>query len=127
MSKRQSVNGARARHENPIPNACRVGPLVISSVITGSVAPGKYPESLEEQVANVYAHIRADVEAAGGSVDDIVKINFWLKDPAAQRKALNEGWLRMFPDADSRPARHTHALHSGSPGQVQAEFIAYVS
>ena len=36
MAKRQSVNGSRARHENPIPNASRIGNIVMSSVIGGA-------------------------------------------------------------------------------------------
>ena len=85
MAKRRSINGSRARHENPIPNASRVGNVVMSSVI-GGTKPGtrELPASLEEQVANVFAHIRHDVEAAGGSVDEIIKINFWVKDPVSQ-------------------------------------------
>src|SRR6202012_6182572 len=71
MAKRQSINGARARHENPIPNASRIGNVVVSSVIGGS-NPGtrELPPTLEQQVANVFAAIRGDIAAAGGSADD---------------------------------------------------------
>ena len=91
MAKRQSVNGSRARHENPIPNASRVGNIVMSSIIGGS-NPGtrELPPTLEAQVANVFGYIRHDVEAAGGTVDDIIKITFWVKDPVKQRAALND-------------------------------------
>ena len=125
MAKRRSINGSRARHENPIPNASRVGNVVMSSVI-GGTKPGtrELPASLEEQVANVFAHIRHDVEAAGGSVDDIIKINFWLKDPTSQRAALNAEWVKMVPDPESRPARHTLALPADSRSLVQADFTA---
>ena len=125
MAKRRSINGSRARHENPIPNASRVGNVVMSSVI-GGTKPGtrELPASLEEQVANVFAHIRHDVEAAGGSVDDIIKINFWVKDPTSQRAALNAEWVKMFPDPESRPARHTLALPADSRSLVQADFTA---
>jgi len=128
MTKRQSINGLRARHENPIPNASRVGPLIMTSVITGSdPVTGQLPDSLEAQIANVYAHIRADVEAAEATLEDIVKITFWLKDPAAQRHALNSDWLRMFPHPESRPARHTLTLPLENKGKVQADFVAFVS
>jgi 2-iminobutanoate/2-iminopropanoate deaminase len=128
MGKRQSVNGARARHENPIPNASRIGNIVMSSVI-GGANPGtrELPASLEAQVANVFGYIRHDVEAAGGSVDDIIKMTFWLKDPVKQRAALNEEWVRMFPDPASRPARHTQHLPAESRAAVQADFIAVLS
>ena len=128
MAKRQSVNGSRARHENPIPNASRIGNIVMSSVI-GGANPGtrELPDALEQQVANVFAHIRHDIEAAGGSVDDIIKITFWVKDPVNQRAALNAEWVKMFPDPAARPARHTLPLPADSRAKVQADFTAVMS
>jgi enamine deaminase RidA (YjgF/YER057c/UK114 family) len=125
MQRRQSINGSRARHENPIPNACRVGNIVMSSVI-GGANPGtrELPATLEQQIANVFDHIRNDIEAAGGTVGDIIKITFWVKDPAKQRAALNTEWVKMFPDPASRPARHTQHLPVDSRALVQADFIA---
>jgi enamine deaminase RidA (YjgF/YER057c/UK114 family) len=125
VAKRKSINGSRARHENPIPNASRVGNVVMSSVI-GGTRPGtrELPANLDEQVANVFAYIKHDVEAAGGSVDDIIKITFWVKDPVSQRAALNTEWVKMFPDPESRPARHTLALPADSRPLVQADFTA---
>jgi 2-iminobutanoate/2-iminopropanoate deaminase len=128
MSKRRSIDGSRARHENPIPNACRIANIVMSSVIGGS-NPGtrELPPTLEQQIANVFAYIRHDVEAAGGTVDDIIKITFWVKDPVKQRAALNEEWVKMFTDPASRPARHTQPLAVDSRALVQADFIAVLS
>jgi enamine deaminase RidA (YjgF/YER057c/UK114 family) len=122
---RRSINGSRARHENPIPNACRIGNIVVSSVI-GGANPGtrELPATLEQQVANVFTHIRHDVEAAGGSVDDIIKVTFWVRDPAKQRAVLNAEWVKMFPDAEARPARHTQQLPADSRALVQADFMA---
>ena len=125
MKRRQSIDGSRARHENPIPNACRIGNIVMSSVIGGS-NPGtrELPPTLELQIANVFGYIRHDIEAAGGTVDDIVKVTFWVKDPGKQRAALNAEWVKMFPDPASRPARHTQHLPAESRALVQADFIA---
>lgn len=125
MAKRQSVNFPGFAHQNPIPNASRIGNIVMSSVI-GGTRPGtrELPASLEEQVANVFAHIRHDIEAAGGSVDDIIKITFWVKDPVLQRAALNTEWVKMFPDPQSRPARHTLVLPADNRALVQADFTA---
>lgn len=125
MTKRQSINGPRPRHENPIPNASRIGNIVMSSVIGGS-NPGTrdLPATLEAQIANVFAYIKSDVEAAGGTVADIIKITFWVKDPVKQRAALNDEWVKMFPDPESRPARHTQHLPADARAAVQADFIA---
>ena len=75
----------------------------------------------------MFANLRSDIEAAGGTVDDIIKVTFWVKDPVTQRAALNAEWVRMFPDAASRPARHTLALPPDSRAMVQADFTAVLS
>jgi enamine deaminase RidA (YjgF/YER057c/UK114 family) len=128
MAKRQSINGSRARHENPIPNASRIGNIVMSSVIGGS-NPGtrELPPALEQQVANVFGYIRHDIEAAGGTVDDIIKVTFYVKDPTTQRAALNDEWVKMFPDPAARPARHTQTLPPDSRALVQADFVAVIT
>jgi 2-iminobutanoate/2-iminopropanoate deaminase len=125
VGNRKSVNGSKPRHENPIPNASRIGNVVMSSVITGTT-PGtrELPETFDAQVTNIFAHIRHDVEAAGGSLDDIIKVTFWVRDPASQRAALNTGWIDLFPNPDSRPARHAQVLSAGGRSHVQADFVA---
>ncbi len=125
MARRKSINFPGFSHQNPIPNASRVGNIVMSSVI-GGTNPGtrELPAALEEQVRNLFAHVRNAVEAAGCSTDDIVKMTFWVKDPATQREALNAEWVRMFPDADARPARHTQQLPADSRALVQCDFVA---
>lgn len=125
MPERKSINFPGFSHQNPIPNASRVGNIVMSSVIGGS-NPGtrELPPTLEAQVANLFGYIRAAVEAAGGTPDNIVKVDFFVKDPASQREALNAEWVKMFPDANARPARHTQPLPGDSRALVQASFVA---
>ena len=125
MSNRCSINGTRPRHENPIPNASRVGNIVMSSVISGS-NPGTrdLPPDLPGQMANLFAHIRGDIEAAGGSVDDIIKITFWVQDPATGRAAINDEWVKMFPNEAARPARHTLPSGPGGRALVTCDFVA---
>jgi enamine deaminase RidA (YjgF/YER057c/UK114 family) len=125
MARRQSVNFPGFAHQNPIPNASRIGNMMMSSVISG-VDPGtrNLPPGLAQQVTNLFTHIRNAIDAAGGTPDDIIKITFWMKEPATGRAALNEEWVKMFPDAASRPARHTLALGAESNALVTCEFVA---
>ena len=125
MAKRQSVNFPGFAHQNPIPNASRIGNVMMSSVISG-VDPGSrnLPADLAGQVHNLFTHIGRAVEAAGGTPDNILKITFWMKEPATGRAALNEEWVKMFPDADARPARHTLALGGESTALVTCDFVA---
>jgi len=125
MSKRKSVNFPGFSHQNPIPNASRIGNLMMSSVISG-VDPGtrNLPPELSRQVADLFVHIRAAVEAAGGTVDDIVKINSWMKEPSTGRAALSDEWAKMFPDPAARPARHTLALGGDANALVTCDATA---
>lgn len=125
MPKRRSVDFPGFRHLNPIPNASRIGNIMMSSVING-MDPGTrtLPPDLAQQLANMFTHIRSAVEAAGGTVDDIIKINVWMKEPVTQREALNVEWVKMFPDQESRPARHTLPLGPDSKALVSCDFTA---
>jgi 2-iminobutanoate/2-iminopropanoate deaminase len=127
MAKRKSINYPGYAHQNPIPNASRIGNILMSSVIGGS-EPGtrSMPPDLAGQVVNIFKHIRLAVEAAGGTVDDIIKINFWMKQPSTGRAALNDEWVKMFPDETSRPARHTLVLGADSTHLVTCDVMAVI-
>ena len=89
--------------------------MLMTGIITGTdPATGKLADTLEAQCANIFHHVRSIMAAAGGSTDDIIKMNVWMKD-RSNRDVLNAEWVKMFPDAASRPARHTSqtALEGG--------------
>lgn len=123
--RRRSVNIGGFKHANPIPNACRIGSLVMSGVILGRDSSGKMPESLEAQCANMFGHMKATVEAAGGITDNIIKMTVWLKD-RTQRGPVNVEWLKMFPDEHSRPARHALQMDMDGGALVQCDFTAVI-
>ena len=127
MSKRQSVNWPGFAHSNPIPNASKIGNVVMSSVI-GPRDPvsGKIPDTLEAQVKNLFLQLAAAIKAAGGTPDDFLKIEFFAQDQAAGRAALNGEWETMFPDPASRPARHTQPLPANAPALIQCAFTAVI-
>lgn len=111
-------------HDNPVPVASRIGPFLFSGALTGKDPETKeFPASIDEQIANVFTHIRALMAAAGGSTDDIVKLNVHLADPT-DRAALNTAWLEMFPDATSRPARHVSGGQLSKGALVNCELVA---
>jgi enamine deaminase RidA (YjgF/YER057c/UK114 family) len=127
MARRKSINWAGFKHENPIPNASLLGNILMSSIISGrDPDTGTMPPDLDAQVVNIFRQIKLCVEAAGGTPDDILKVNFWMKDPATGRKALNGEWSRMFPDPASRPARHTLSLAATAANHVTCDFVAVI-
>ena len=125
MTKRESVNFPGFSHANPIPNASRIGNIMMSSIINGRTPGGSdMPDDLVQQITNIFVHLASAMQAVGGTPDDIIKVNFWMRDPATGRAALNGEWETMFPDPASRPARHTLALGGSGPAQVTCDFIA---
>jgi 2-iminobutanoate/2-iminopropanoate deaminase len=110
MTERRSIHIDGFAHVNPIPAGCLYGNFLITGAITGmDPVTHQMAETLEAQVANIFHHMREIVTRAGGSPKNIVKVTVWhsgiLNDPA-QRAVVNREWIKMFPDEDSRPARH---------------------
>lgn len=127
MSQRRSIDLPGFGHANPIPVASRKGPFLVSGALTGrDPVTAEMPAGLDEQCANAFAHVRALLEAAGGSTDDILKLDVLLADPG-DRAALNREWLAMFPDAASRPARQVEAGTFGGGALVHVSVLAVLA
>lgn len=128
MSARRSIEVEGLHHGGqPIPSAALVRGLLAS----GGISPldpetGAIPDDIDAQVALVFANARRIVEAAGGTVEDIVRCTFFVRDRAAARDAINREWLTTFPDERSRPARHTLIHDLAGPQLVQCDLLAVV-
>lgn len=127
MDKRRSIDVAGAKHVNPIPSACRRGPFVVSGAISGAdPETDQVPADLDGQCRAMFANVRRVIEAAGGAPEDIVKMTVWITDRSL-RPILNEHWVEMFPDPQSRPARHTMTAHDlAAPMQIQCDLMAVI-
>ncbi len=124
---RKSIHIPGFAHRNPIPAASRVGNVVISSVINGvDPATGRPGETLAKQCEFMFLHMQALVTAAGGSMDDIVKVTIWMND-RSQRDVLNQAWTTVFPDDASRPARHTQPAQLDGGLLIQCDFMAVLA
>ncbi len=112
---------------NPIPSACRIGPLLVTGGVSGvDRSTGELPGSAEQQVQLMFASLEAVVASGGASRDDIAQVVIYVTD-LAYRDLINTEWLRMFPAAESTPARHVlmHNLPGGMLAQCEA--LAYVT
>jgi 2-iminobutanoate/2-iminopropanoate deaminase len=126
MPRRTSIYIDGFEHTNPIPAASRVGNLLMSGLIVGRDGKtGALPATLDEQCTFVFRHMRTIVEAAGGTLDDIVKVNVWLLD-RSQRDPINREWLAMFPDPQNRPARQAMQANLSKGMLVQLDFVAVI-
>lgn len=122
---RRSIDIPGLSHENPIPVASLNGPLLVTSIIS-PFNPGtrEVPEALDDKIANLFTHMGAILDAAGGTWDDVAKVTFFVKD-IAYRSSLNAPWEAKFPDPASRPARHTQV--AAGAGSIGCDFIAYIA
>lgn len=127
MGRRRTIHIPGVRHNAPIPYGARVGNVVYSSAIQGINADtGELPDDAAEQARQCFRNLRTFLECAGASPDDVVRMTCFLAD-LADRPALNEPWLEMYPDENDRPARHT-SKYDPPPGgmKVQIEVVAVV-
>jgi len=123
---RQSIESDAVIHANPIPGASRIGPYITSSIIPPyNHGERDFPESLEDQVANLFSSVGALLEEAGANWDDVAKMTFYVADPAESRPAINGPWEEHFPDPHARPARHNLKVPPGR-FHVSCDFVAYV-
>ena len=122
-SKRQSINIDGLAHETAIPVASKIGPLLASSIIAPFNPDSRVvPDSVEAQYANIFRHAGLMLEAAGGDWSHVAKMEFWLVK-AEDRQPLEVIWLEHFPDAVSRPGRHTHV---GQVKRMSASLLAFI-
>ncbi|MEL7209315.1 MAG: Rid family hydrolase [Actinomycetota bacterium] len=126
MSTRRSIETDSFQHENPIPVATRIGPLLISGIIP-AFGPGtrNLPDDLDTQVANLFVHIGQALANGGGSWDDVAKITFFTNSTEARAK-VNPHWLEKFPVAEARPSRHTLMNDNSGRPSISCEFTAYI-
>jgi len=125
--KRTSIYIDGFSHQNPIPVACRIGSLVHTGSILGThPETGQYGKTLEEQCLLMFNAIERIVRAAGGTPEDIIKVTLWMRDRTL-RQAVNTEWLRMFPDPQSRPARHTMNAPLDGEKLIECSFIAVLN
>ncbi|HEY7334409.1 MAG TPA: Rid family hydrolase [Bryobacteraceae bacterium] len=127
MNKRRSIEVAGLEHTHPIPNASRIGPFLMTGGIYGKdPATGKLAPDAAGQCKLMFENIRRVLEAGGARPEDVIKIHVWMKNKD-DRVYLNPEWLAMFPDAHSRPTRHTF-LEADQPygALVSCEVIAVI-
>jgi 2-iminobutanoate/2-iminopropanoate deaminase len=112
----------------PIPAACRVGPLIMTGGVYGlDPATGTIPDDVTEQSRLMFVNLALILAAAGAGLGDVAKMTVYVKVPEA-RGAVNAEWLKAFPDAASRPARHTQQNdHLPANMLVQCDVTAWAA
>jgi 2-iminobutanoate/2-iminopropanoate deaminase len=109
----------------PFSQAVRAGDfLYISGTVPVDNATGQTIEGgIEAQTAHVMASIRSILEAAGGTMNDLVKVNVHMRDVSDWHK-MNEVYRSFF--TDYLPARMTMQAEPPLGFLVDIDAVAYL-
>ena len=127
MSKKEIISTSRApQPTSPLSQATRFGNLVFVAGSGGRhPETGQYPEGgIKEQTRQTLENIKAILEEAGTTLDNVLKTTCYLKE-LDDRPGFNEVYASYFPD--NRPART--AFQAGALGEgmlVEIEAIACI-
>ncbi len=111
--------------DTPLSQAVRAGDFLFVSGQVGRRASGEWAlETLESQTRVTLQNVQAIVEAAGGSLRSICKVQTFLAD-AADYEEYNEIYREVFPAPC--PARSTIVTQLVRPElRIEIEAIAYL-
>jgi 2-iminobutanoate/2-iminopropanoate deaminase len=122
---RRSIYVDEIAHGSPIPNASRIGNILVSGLIRGfDPDTHKLAGTIEQQCAFMFRNMRKCAEAGGATLDDIVKVTVWVAK--LERKLINEEWVKVFPDPQSRPARQVMEVPMEQGVFIQCDFMAVI-
>lgn len=108
------------------PHARRVGNLLFLSGI-GPRAPGTgaIPEGIEAQTRSVFANVRAILEDAGSSWEQLVDVTVYLTDMKNDFAAYNALWAEHF--THNPPCRTTvEVLSLPTPISIELKCVATI-
>lgn len=122
------------------PHARRVGELLFlsgigprtpgSNAIPGNVrdADGKLVDhDIAAQARQVFANVRAVLEASGARWEGLVDVTVFLTDMARDFKAYNAVWAEHFPDPAAAPCRTTLGITAlPTPIAIELKCIARI-
>ena len=122
------------------PHARRVGELLFLSGVgprtpgTNAI-PGNVHDAdgtlvaydIEAQCRQVFANVRAVLEASGARWEDLVDVTVFLTDMARDFAAYNAVWAEHFPDAASAPCRTTLGITAlPTPIAIELKCVAHL-
>lgn len=124
MGKRQVLHIKGSEHENPIPTAVKIGNMVYTSALIGSDPnTGLVPTDVDDEIRNLFYYLEEIMKVAGGTIENIAHLSVYMVD-RKYKENVNVEWLKMFPNEDDRPARHTTVKDLKKGLRVQFEMTA---
>jgi 2-iminobutanoate/2-iminopropanoate deaminase len=124
---RQIVTTANAPRSPLYSQGVKAGPHVLVSGMAG-IDPGSgrlAGDTIQDQVRQALTNCQAVLQAAGGSLDDVLEVGVLLTHPA-DFAGLNEEYVRWFPS--DPPTRYVARLGVDLPGLlVSIRMTAFIT
>jgi 2-iminobutanoate/2-iminopropanoate deaminase len=115
---------------NKAPGGIRAGNLYYSSGLTGvrqeaRKDPLAFGGDIKEQTDKILKQHKANLEAMGSSLENVLKVSVFLADVKTEKNAMNEVYAQYFPkDAPARTA--VGASFPGTATRVEIELVAWI-
>jgi 2-iminobutanoate/2-iminopropanoate deaminase len=126
MMAAAAESGSRAK----APGGIRVGNLYFSSGLAGvrdeaRKDPLAFGGDIKEQTDKILTQHKANLEAMGSSLANVIKVTVFLADVKTEKAAMNEVYGQYFPkDAPSRSAFGVQFPDTAT--RVEIELVAYI-
>lgn len=120
---KKAIATARAPQAlGPYSQAVRAGnTLYLSGQLPLAPDTGAIPDGIEEQTRQAFANVREILRAAGGQLQDVVKVTVYLKDMGDFQR-VNEVYAEMFEGI--YPARSALAADLPKGASIELDVIA---
>jgi 2-iminobutanoate/2-iminopropanoate deaminase len=99
-------------HNSPTPMACRVGPILATSGVSGkNVKTGVIHKDPDQQTKHAFINMASVMKEGGMDMGDIVKMTINITDETFI-DSIEKYWTKAYPKKAQSPARHTLVLPS---------------
>ena len=121
-----AATGGRAK----VAGGIRVGNLFFSSGLTGvrqeaRKDPLAFGGDIKEQTHNILKQHKANLEALGSSLENVLKVTVFLADVKTEKNAMNEVYGQYFPK--EAPARSAVGVDfPDTATRVEIELVAWI-
>jgi 2-iminobutanoate/2-iminopropanoate deaminase len=103
----------------PVKGGIRLGNLFFSSGLT---APGATVEEQTEGILNAH---KANLEAVGSGLENVLKVTVFMADIRKEKPAMNKAYAKFFPK--SAPSRSAVGVSfPDDQTRLEIELVAYI-
>jgi 2-iminobutanoate/2-iminopropanoate deaminase len=113
-------------HTGPVPQAVEVDGWVFVSALFGThPKTGRIADDAKDETDQLFANLDAILKAAGGGLDDVVRVGISMKHLQRDRPDFNAVWAKHF--GEHRPARSAVEVSDFGRAGEGARFMVEVT